>query len=70
MIVKEFGYREVRIERPLRLNFVINQERLDKLRDEKAFLKLEENEKEELIKLFSNHISYQIQSLHILLVIL
>lgn len=57
---KEFGYREVRVERPLRLNFVISKERLDKLRDEKAFLKLEENEKEELIKLFSNHISDQI----------
>lgn len=57
---EEFGYREVRVERPLRLNFVIKQERLDKLIDEKAFLKLEENEKEELIKLFSNQISDQI----------
>lgn len=49
---KEFGYREIRVERPLRLNFVISKERLDKLRDEKTFLKLEENEKEELIEIF------------------
>jgi len=44
----DFGYREIRVERPLRLNFQASEERLARLRDEKAFLKLSEAEREEI----------------------
>ena len=46
----EFGHREIRVERPLRLNFQASQERLDRLTNEKAFLKLESNLQQELLK--------------------
>jgi len=36
----EFGYREIRVERPLRLAFQITPEALDTLREAKPFLKL------------------------------
>ena len=36
-----FGYREVRIEQPLRLNFQAAPERIERLKAEKAFLKLD-----------------------------
>ena len=39
----EFGYREVRVERPLRLNFQVAPERIERLKVEKAFLKLDAN---------------------------
>jgi len=42
----EFGYREVRVERPLRLNFRVSEERLARLIDQKAFIKLEEPERD------------------------
>jgi len=42
----EFGYREVRVERPLRLNFRVSEERLAHLIDQKAFIKLEEPERD------------------------
>ena len=41
----DFGFREVRVERPLRLNFQVMEERLDRLCDHKAFAKLNEEEK-------------------------
>ena len=37
----DFGYREVRVERPLRLNFQAAPERIERLKAEKAFLKLD-----------------------------
>ena len=37
----DFGYREVRVERPLRLNFQAVPERIERLKAEKAFLKLD-----------------------------
>ena len=37
----DFGYREVRIERPLRLNFQAAPERIERLKAAKAFLKLD-----------------------------
>ncbi|MCZ4269081.1 class I SAM-dependent DNA methyltransferase [Rhodobacteraceae bacterium G21628-S1] len=40
----DFGYREIRIERPLRLNFRATQERISRLNDEKAFQKLDDTE--------------------------
>ncbi len=45
----EFGYREIRIERPLRLNFAADEERRARLAQEKAFLKLEPSEGKALI---------------------
>ncbi len=44
----DFGYREIRIERPLKLNFRASAERIVKLRDEKAFQKLDDDEQEEI----------------------
>jgi len=45
----EFGYREIRIERPLRLNFAVNPERLQQLQEDKTFLKLKGDEQNELV---------------------
>ncbi len=42
----DFGYREVRVERPLRLNFQASDKRIARLSDEKAFMKLDEHERE------------------------
>ncbi len=42
----DFGYREVRVERPLKLNFQASDERIARLADEKAFIKLEEADRE------------------------
>ncbi|NOC83329.1 class I SAM-dependent DNA methyltransferase [Ruegeria sp. HKCCD6428] len=39
----DFGYREVRVERPLKLNFQASDERIARLSDEKAFMKLDEH---------------------------
>ncbi|WOF44395.1 type I restriction-modification system subunit M [Sphingopyxis indica] len=46
--VADFGYREIRIERPLRLNFQASQERIARLADEKVFARLPEDEQEEI----------------------
>jgi len=43
---EEFGYREVRIERPLRLNFCTSLRRLNRLQDDKAFTKLSEDQQQ------------------------
>ncbi len=42
--VEAFGYRRITVERPLRLNFEASAERLAKLDDEKAILKLDDAE--------------------------
>ncbi|MES9994004.1 MAG: class I SAM-dependent DNA methyltransferase [Candidatus Thiodiazotropha sp.] len=42
----DFGYREIRVERPLKLNCLANEERIAQLDDEKAFKKLFENDRE------------------------
>ena len=44
----DFGYREIRVERPLKLNFQASEERIARLADEKAFQKLDEDEREEI----------------------
>ena len=46
----EFGYREIRIERPLKLNFECSAERLELLKQEKAFIKLSDAEQQELLQ--------------------
>ena len=45
----DFGYREIRIERPLRLNFQASEERIARLGDEKAFEKLDKGEKKDVL---------------------
>lgn len=44
----DFGYREIRVERPLRLNFQASAERIARLAAEKAFQKLDDEEREEM----------------------
>lgn len=46
--VADFGYREIRVERPLRLNFQASQGRIERLANEKAFARLNEDEREEI----------------------
>ncbi len=41
----DFGYREIRVERPLKLNFQVDDERVARLAGEKAFQKLPETER-------------------------
>ena len=48
---REFGYREIRVERPLRLNFQASEARIERLGQEKAFSKLDEETKEEILDL-------------------
>ncbi|QHS23765.1 SAM-dependent DNA methyltransferase [Virgibacillus sp. MSP4-1] len=42
---EDFGYQKVTVERPLRLNFKIDQERINRLYDEKAFQNLAKSKK-------------------------
>ena len=48
--IADFGYREVRVERPLRLNFCANDDRVARLEREKAFSRLEDDDKEAIYK--------------------
>lgn len=50
---EDFGYREIRVERPLKLNFQCTEERLELLKVEKAFLKLELDEQQKVIDTLS-----------------
>lgn len=45
----DFGYREIRVERPLRLNFQASEERIGHLKDEKALQKLDEDDRRAVI---------------------
>lgn len=45
--VAEFGYRKVRIERPLRKNFKASEERIERIKDERAFQNLSDSEEGE-----------------------
>jgi len=53
----DFGYREIRVERPLRLNFQVNDERLARLTAEKAIQKLDEAERQALIDALTSHMA-------------
>lgn len=46
----DFGYREIRVERPLRLNFAVSEERLGRLKSEKAFVRLDASAQEEVLE--------------------
>ncbi|QGA80874.1 type I restriction-modification system subunit M [Candidatus Nanohalobium constans] len=45
--ISEFGYRKVRIERPLRKNFKASKERIEQIKEERAFQNLSDNEEGE-----------------------
>ncbi|MBX0324793.1 type I restriction-modification system subunit M [Halomicroarcula sp. F13] len=45
--VSEFGYRKVRIERPLRKNFKASEDRIEQIKDERAFSNLSGSEEGE-----------------------
>lgn len=51
----DFGFREIRVERPLRLAFEITPERVTRLQLEKPFLKLEPTEQKALIACLKDH---------------
>lgn len=46
--VTDFGYREIRVERPLRLNFQASTERIARLASEKVYARLPEDEREKI----------------------
>ena len=48
-VTTDFGYREIRVARPLRLAFEVTPERIEALKLEKPFLKLEPSEQESIL---------------------
>ncbi len=46
---EDFGYRKITVERPLRLNFAVNEERLERLQAEKAWAKVKEPDREAVL---------------------
>jgi len=52
----DFGYREVRIERPLQLAFEVTDEGLEALRDAKPFQKLEPRDREAIISALETYL--------------
>jgi type I restriction enzyme M protein len=65
--IADFGYREIRVERPLRLNFQASAERIARLREDRVFLRLSSDEQEEIEvvllsigdKLFTNRDAFE-----------
>jgi type I restriction enzyme M protein len=55
----EFGYREIRIERPLQLNFQFSNERLARLKEERAIQKLGDDALKLLTKTLSSQLPGQ-----------
>jgi type I restriction enzyme M protein len=56
----DFGHREVRVERPLRLNFLATPERLARLAEEKALRKLDAAERDELLDVLASHLPSEV----------
>jgi len=54
--VADFAYREVRVERPLKLNFQFDAERLELLKTEKAFIRLSDEEQTALLEALSTDV--------------
>lgn len=52
----DFGYREIRVERPLRLNFQASPERLARLVEEKAISRLDAAERKDLLDALGSHL--------------
>jgi len=47
--VEAFGYRRITVERPLKLNFQTSEERIDRVMDEKAIQKLDQEDQEKIL---------------------
>lgn len=52
----DFGYREIKVERPLRLNFQVNPERIERLKLAKPFLKLDPAEQDDVLNVVTNRL--------------
>jgi type I restriction enzyme M protein len=52
----DFGYREIRVERPLKLAFSVTQQGLETLRDAKPFQRLDATEQESVLIALLNHL--------------
>ena len=52
----DFGYREIRVERPLRLNFQASEERIERLKTAKPFLKTDEDRRQAILDLLANRL--------------
>jgi len=52
----DFGYREIRVERPLRLNFQSTPERIARLKLAKPFLKLDPADQDDLLNVIANRL--------------
>ena len=53
----DFAYREVRVERPLRMSFAMREEGFESLKLAKPFIKLPEGEQAAIFKCLSNHLT-------------
>jgi type I restriction enzyme M protein len=54
--VADFGYREIRVERPLRLSFQVTPDRLNRLVEEKIIQSLAMSEREALLDALTHHV--------------
>jgi type I restriction enzyme M protein len=52
----DFGYREIRVERPLRLNFQSSPERIERLKFAKPFLKLDPAEQDDVLNVVADRL--------------
>lgn len=52
----DFGYREIRVERPLKLAFAVTKEGLEALRDAKPFQRLDTEDKEDVLTALLSHL--------------
>lgn len=52
----DFGYREIRVERPLKLAFTVKEEALQTLKDAKPFQKLDAVEQEAVLSALTEHL--------------
>ncbi|MCF3641850.1 type I restriction-modification system subunit M [Rhizobium sp. TRM95111] len=53
----DFGYREIKVERPLRLNFQACVERIERLKLAKPFMKLDPADQEDVLNVVTNRLS-------------
>jgi type I restriction enzyme M protein len=60
--VADFGYREIRVERPLRLSFQVTPDHIARLKTEKAFLNLDPTEQDALIARLESKLTKKIYS--------
>lgn len=52
----DFGYREIKVERPLRLNFQASADRIERLKLAKPFLRLDPTDQDSLLNVITNRV--------------